>query len=121
MAKVKVVVQEEAGPEEPSPLLDAARNLLMAGMGAAALAQEEVEGFVHKLVERGEIAQNEGRKLAREIVETRTRQAKKAERKMDRRIEETLSRLNLPTRSDIESLHAQIAALAEKIDELKPS
>jgi poly(hydroxyalkanoate) granule-associated protein len=38
---------------------------------------------------------------------------------MDKRIEEILDRLNVPTKSDIEALSAKITALTKKVDELK--
>ncbi len=46
---------EEVVEERHNPLVEAARKVLLASIGAVALAQEEVEDFVHKLVERGEI------------------------------------------------------------------
>ncbi|HEB65380.1 MAG TPA: poly(hydroxyalkanoate) granule-associated protein, partial [Chloroflexi bacterium] len=41
--------------EERGTLYEAARKVLMAGIGAVALAQDEAENFVNKLVERGEL------------------------------------------------------------------
>ena len=38
---------------------------------------------------------------------------------MDRRIEGMLSRLNVPTRSEIASLSEQISELSKKVDELR--
>ena len=43
MAKVEVVVQEESEEPERRPFLEIARKVLMAGIGAVALAQEEIE------------------------------------------------------------------------------
>jgi poly(hydroxyalkanoate) granule-associated protein len=115
------VVEETNGKEERSPLLEAARKVLLAGIGAVALAQEEIEDFVNKLVERGEIAEKDGRKLVREVMDKRKKDAAKAEDELGKRVEEILDRMNVPTKGDIEVLGDKIAALTKKVDELKKS
>jgi poly(hydroxyalkanoate) granule-associated protein len=110
---------EPGGGTERVPLIDAARRVLLAGIGAVALAQDEVEDFVDKLVDRGEIAEKDGRRLVGDVLERRKKQTKKAESVLDRRVEEILGRMNVPTKADIDGLSAQIAALSAKIDDLK--
>jgi poly(hydroxyalkanoate) granule-associated protein len=112
---------EELSEQERSPLLDAARKVLLASVGAMALAQDEVEDFVNRLVERGEIAEKDGKKLVRDLMERRKKETQKAEKELDKRVEELLHRMNVPTKADIEALSAKIAALANKVDELKKS
>lgn len=119
VTQVKKAGEGTAGEPERSPLLGMARRMLLAGIGAVALAQDEMEEFVNKLVERGEIAEQDGKKLIREMVERRRKEAKKAEDELDRRVEELLKRMNVPTKSDIEALSAKIVALTKKVEELK--
>ena len=88
-------------------------------MGAVALAQEEVEEFVKKLVDRGEIAEKDGRKLVDDILEKRKSRAQKAEDALETRVEGLLDRMNVPTKSDIDELSKKITLLAQKVDELK--
>jgi len=104
--------------EETSPLFEAARRVVLAAIGAVALASDEVENFVNKLVERGEIAEKDARKLMKEVTEKRT---KRAEKELDKRVEELLERLNVPSKGDIEQLTHKINTLTHKIDELKKS
>ncbi|MBK8128811.1 MAG: phasin family protein [bacterium] len=63
----------------------------MAGIGAVVLAQEEVEEFVNKLIDRGEIAEKDGRKLINEVVEKRKKKAQDtthtAQAEVDKRLE----------------------------------
>ena len=117
--KVEVVVEEGAEEMERNPLLEATRKVLLASIGAVALAQEEIEVFVNKLVERGEIAEKDGKKLVRDVMEKRKKEAKKAEDELDKRMEDLLDRMNVPTKSDIEALSAKITALSKKVDALK--
>ena len=112
---------EEMSEEERNPLLDAVRKVLLASVGAVALAQEEIEDFINKLVERGEIAEKDGRVLVRDMMERRKTQTEKAEEGLDQRVEEMLHRMNVPTKGDIEALSAKIAELSKKVDGLKKS
>lgn len=117
--KVEIVVQEPAEEAERSPLYEATRKVLLASIGAMALAQDELEQFVNKMVERGQIAEKEGKKLVREAMDKRRKETKKAEGELDRRMEELLARMNVPSKSDIDALSAKISALTKKVDELK--
>src|SRR5512139_3550639 len=111
MAKKAV---EEAADKERSALAQAARKVLLASIGAVALAQDEAEDFLGKLVERGEIAEKDARKLVREMMEKRKKAVEEAEGRLDKRVEEILSHMNVPTKSDIELLGEKVAALAKK-------
>ena len=117
--KVEVVVEKSGEEEERGPLYEATRKVVLASFGAVALAQEELEQFVNKLVERGEIAEKDGKKLVREAMDKRKKETKKAENELDKRIEELLARMNVPSKTDIDALSAKITALTKKVDELK--
>jgi poly(hydroxyalkanoate) granule-associated protein len=123
MAKVKVIVEEAPEEAESKRLLEAARKVLLAGIGAVALTQEALEDFVNKLVERGEIAEKDGKKLVGEVMEKRKKQAEKgtksAQDEMDKRVEAILGRMNVPSKADIDSLSNKITVLTKKVDELK--
>jgi poly(hydroxyalkanoate) granule-associated protein len=128
MAKTKADIEElveqvqQEAKEKVSPLLDAVRRVLLASIGAVALAADEIEDFVNKLVERGEIAQKDGRKLVKDVLERRKEmEMRPIEQKLDRQMDRFLTRLNIPTKDDVESLSARIADLSKKIDELKES
>lgn len=121
--KIEVMEEELVGENGHNALLDMAHKVLLAGIGAISLTQEEVEKFVNKLVERGEIAEKDGRKMVKDVMERRKKQAEEVrsetEEKVDRRLDEMLARLNVPTRDDIETLSKQIATLSRKVDALQ--
>ncbi|MEJ2210391.1 MAG: phasin family protein [Anaerolineae bacterium] len=121
MAKVKVNVEEITDEEEMerSRLLEASRKLMLASVGAVALAQDELEGLAKRLVERGQIAEQDGRRIVRDIMERRRRETQRAEDEMEQRVNDLLQRMNVPTKSDIETLSAKIETLSKKVDELK--
>lgn len=108
--------------DSANSLLSGLRRVLMAAIGAVALTQEQIEDFVSKLVERGEIADGDARKLVSDIVERRRRTvqdgAKRAEEEVDKRIETLLARMNIPSKTEIDSLSEKIGELSRKVDEL---
>lgn len=107
------------GKEEKNSMLEAARKVLMAGIGAIALGKDEVEDFVDRLIERGEIADQDGRKLVRDVMDRRKKDAERAEDELSKRVENALDRMNVPSKADIDALSDKITALSQKIDELK--
>jgi len=122
VAKVKVNVQDpaiEPADERRSSLLDATRRMMLASIGAVAMAQDEMEAFVDRLVERGQIAEQDGKRLVRDIMERRRDQTQRAEEELERRMESMLARMNVPSKTDIDSLSAKITELGRKVDELK--
>ena len=124
MAEVEVtVVEEEVEEKEPNPFVETTRKVLLAGLGAVALAQDEAESFVNKLVERGEIAEKDGRQLMKDLMERRKEAAEEMmeaqESDLDVRIERILHRMNVPSKNDINALSRQITALTQKVEELK--
>jgi len=119
MMPTKANDAKPAKEEERSPLFATARKVLLASVGAVALAQDEMEEFVNRLVERGEIAERDGKNLVREMVERRKKGTQKAGDKVTQHVEEILDRMNVPTKADIEALSEKIAALSKKVDELR--
>jgi polyhydroxyalkanoate synthesis regulator phasin len=77
--------------------------------------------LVNRLVERGEIAEKEGRALARDLTQRRQREAAKAEQRFDAQMEAALRRVNLPSKTDIERINANIAELNDRLDQLDRS
>jgi poly(hydroxyalkanoate) granule-associated protein len=114
---------DSGSSEDSGSFLDGLRRILMASIGVAVIAQEEIEDFVTRLVDRGEIAENDGRNLVSDVLEKRKEEIQNNTRKvsdgMDRQIEGALNRLNLPSKSEIASLGEQIDELSKKVDELQ--
>lgn len=120
----KIDVQEEVvAPTGTNPFVEGIRRVLLAGVGAVTIAQDEAEKFVHKLIEKGEIAEKDGRSLLTDLTENRKQRAqesgKRVSDELEKRMESLLNRMNIPTKSDIEQLSHKVAELTKKIDTLK--
>ena len=118
MAKTEEKTNEEPIDEGKS-LTEMARKVMLATIGAVALAQEEAEAFIKKLIDRGEIAEKDGRKMMDDLKENRQKKSKKSEDEMESRVSKILERAGVPTKSDINALSDKITELTAKIDELK--
>lgn len=128
-AQMRKAVKDTAESIEKSPLLGAAHRVLLAGIGAVALAQDEIEDFINRLVERGQIAESDGKKLLKEILEKRkavlaktaepVEAPKQAVDELEKRVEDAMVRMNIPSKDEIEALSAKITLLTKKVDELK--
>ena len=116
--EVVEVSEEEVVVEEPS-ILESLRRVLLASVGVVALTIEEIGDLVDKLVERGEIAEQEGKKLILEIKEKRKKKTGEAEEVASTRVREALDKMDIPTKSDIDDLSKKITTLSKKVDDLK--
>lgn len=109
---------ETTEQNEKSSFYEYLHKVLMAGIGAVALAQDEIETFVQKMLERGEIAEKEAKTLLDEVKSRRKEHVKKTEEALDKQLENLLSRMSIPTKTDLEDLRQRIQELSDKIDQL---
>jgi polyhydroxyalkanoate synthesis regulator phasin len=114
MAKKKEEIKQEE-EEKVSPLLNSLRKVLLASIGAVAVAQEEAEDLINRLVERGEIAREEGRKLMQDMMAKRR---ETVEAKFDTRVESALQKMNVPTKDDLKAVERKLDELNKKLDKL---
>lgn len=96
------------------PLYEATRTVLLAGIGAISLAQDGINNFIDQLVERGEMAETDARKLAREVMERRD----SLEKERRQQVQEQKHAAGA-SRADVEALNARIADLTRQIEELR--
>lgn len=90
---------------------DVTRTILLAAIGAASLAQDEMSRFVDRLVERGEMAESDARKLVREMLDRREQ--------MERERKTWKASSPAASPSEVDALNARIAELTRQIEELK--
>lgn len=101
-------------------LYETTRTVLLAGIGAISLAQDEINNFLDKLVERGEMADSDARKLVREVMDRRENlERERRDQLKERRAAKTAE--HTPTRADIEALNERVAELTRQIEELRRS
>jgi poly(hydroxyalkanoate) granule-associated protein len=143
MATTTVIIEEEI-MEEQTSLVELAQKALHFGLGAVAMAQDEVvalfekaqkeikgrldktqgdtNDLVDQMVERGVTVEEDGRKRVNKFIEARRKQVKgsvkDAQGSLENRIETVLHTMNVPTKGDIDRLEKKINTLTKKVNEL---
>jgi poly(hydroxyalkanoate) granule-associated protein len=97
---------------------DVMRRMMLAGIGAVALKHDEVEEFIDKLVERGEIAKKDAEEMRSEMKERRKKYFHGEESHLHNKMQDFLNRLEVPTKDDINTLNIKMTELEKKIDKL---
>ena len=109
---------EEAG----NLLVDNGRKVVLAGLGVVTLAQEELTQLFKNLVDRGTTTEQKTRKLVNKQVQNRQKDARKTTRRIEseveKRFEDVLHRMNIPSKNDIEKLSRKVTTLNKKVNEL---
>jgi polyhydroxyalkanoate synthesis regulator phasin len=115
MATTKKNETEEIDDTIKESVYDLSRKVLLAAVGAAAIAQDEIDGFVTHLTERGELAEKDARGLLKEVLERRDKIMR------ERHAEFNKHHPKAATKADVDVLTAKIAELSKQIEELKKS
>lgn len=98
-------------------MIDTARRLVSGWFGSALLDEDEIKRTVDGLVEAGKIARAQADDLKDALIEKASLSWKKLDDAINRRIEQSLARLSIPTRSDVERLKETIARLEAQVAE----
>ncbi len=104
--------------QEKRSVTEVVRTVLLAGIGALALTKEEVEQIVNRLVERGELAEKDARRVLEDLWSRRRQEVDRWAGRLEERLEKALERLNVPRREDLDALEKRLAALERKLDAL---
>ncbi len=110
--------KEPTSGKEHGTMFEGVRRVLLAGIGLMALTMDEVEEFVDKMVERGELAEKDGKKIVHEVMEKRKKEAEETQKKVNRRVREILDRMDISTHSDIVALSKAVEELSKRVDEM---
>jgi polyhydroxyalkanoate synthesis regulator phasin len=109
------VIDEETRPDEPvkrTVFYELSRKVMLAAIGAAAVASDEITSFVTRLAERGEIAEKDARQLIHEVLDQREKLEE--EQKIEREQAKATT-----DKAEIEALSVRINELNKRIEELK--
>lgn len=98
-------------------IFDILRNAMLAGFGV----QEKVKEFVDDLVKKGELSESQGAKLVKEWSDKAEKNTEDMSKSLNELVEKTLSKMNLPTKTDIEKLEQKVSGISARIDKLEGS
>ena len=94
------------------------RKTVLAGIGAATLTKEKAEELVDELIQRGEVASEERPKVVRELVTKAEKASKEWHERVEKAVKETVERLGIPTKADLDALNRKIDELAAEVEKM---
>jgi polyhydroxyalkanoate synthesis regulator phasin len=100
-------------------VVDSVRNIWLAGLGAAAMAQEEGSKLFDTLVQKGEKLEKEGGSPLTKMKDTATTAWDNVTQKIDEQVAGSLRRMGVPTRDEIATLTKRVDALIVSVDKLR--
>jgi len=94
------------------------KKMIWLGAGLAVMTTEKIEAVVAELIKKGQLSEKEGKELAAELVARSLTAKKELGEKVEKTMSDTLQKLNIPTRKDMEELKKRLERL-EKAAEKK--
>lgn len=97
------------------------KRVLLAGVGVVAVAQEEVEQFLTKLVDKGALAEQESKKWLKDFFDKGYQQTKNTVQTLEQGLgamEGLLHKLRVPSKKEFETLSKRVEEISGKVDEL---
>jgi len=92
-------------------MFEAINKAFLIGVGLAATAGKKVEELARELAEKGERSQAEARKLADDMVAKSAKARKDLKAQIEKWLEQSIHKMHLPTKDDLDDLKARIAKL----------
>lgn len=88
----------------------------LAGKGAVQMAEESASKHYKKLVDRGEMSEDEARGYLRTLSRAVTDRRRSLEGRLDKRVRTYVRAMGLPSRSDFDKIGKKVDSIVEKLD-----
>ncbi len=96
--------------------ISAFQRNIMSSLESWGLVDEEIRSRIEILINRGELAESEGRRLLDKLLSLDSQSTTDAIYPSDELIEEVLANKDLPSKKDLDKLFAQLDELTSKLD-----
>lgn len=92
------------------------RKSRLAGKGAVQMAEESASKQFEKLMDQGEMEEDEARSYLKLLSRAVTKNRRSLERRIDERVELFVEAMQIPTRADFNKVVKKVDSLIEKLD-----
>ena len=89
-------------------MFDFIKKTMLVSAGLAAMTREKIEEMIDELVKKGELSEKEGKEMVDELVEKTKKYKKDMEGRVEKLVADTLKKLDIPTRSEVEELKKKV-------------
>ncbi len=99
----------------PITMIDVIKKTLLAGVGAAIVTKEKVEGALGDFVKQGKVSAEEARAMAAKIADQGRQEFEEASQNLSAKIKELLKRTDEQTQARLAALEARVTDLESKL------
>jgi polyhydroxyalkanoate synthesis regulator phasin len=92
-------------------MFDLIKKAMLTGVGLAVMSKDKAEALARELAETAKLSSDKGQEFVDEVVGKSEKMKKELEQNVQRVVNETLKRTDLPTRDDLAQLRARIEEL----------
>ena len=93
------------------------RTSRLARKGAFQIAEESASKFYRKLLEYGEVDEEDAKNYLRQLSRAVTRRRRMVEKEIDERVMQFVEAMRLPTRMDLDRISRKIDKISQRLDE----
>jgi len=90
-------------------MIDLIKKAFYTGLGAAELTREKVEELAAELSEKGKVSDSEIKKFVDEMLAMSQERKEQLKKQLEKVSEETMKRMNLASRDDLDALEKRLA------------
>lgn len=90
-------------------MIDLIKKAFYTGLGAAELTREKVEELAAELSEKGKVSESEIKKFVDEMLAKSQERKEQLKKQLEKVSEETMKRMNLASRDDLDALEKRLA------------
>ena len=101
-----------------STMIDALKKAMLAGVGAAVLTAEKVEGVLSEWVQKGKVSADDAKAMARRIAEQGKAEFESSSEEVKKALKELLEKAGMGQKERIESLEKRLLALEIEVANL---
>jgi polyhydroxyalkanoate synthesis regulator phasin len=99
-------------------MIDALKKAMLAGVGAAVLTAEKVEGVLSEWVQKGKVSADDAKAMARRIADQGKAEFESSSEEVKRALKELLEKAGMGQKERIESLEKRLLALEIEVANL---
>jgi polyhydroxyalkanoate synthesis regulator phasin len=97
-------------------MLDFLKRTIWISVGLAAMTAEKIDETVREIVKKGHLTEKEGKELIVDLVEKSKKARKDLGERVEGMVQDTLQRLKIPTRKEVDELKAKIEQLEKALE-----
>lgn len=98
---------------------DTFKKILYTGIGFLSLAKEKTQEVINDLIDRGKLSQEEGERIMNDFKKESATSREAMEKEMKSWLENTLDRMDIAQKKDLEKLQLQLTDLQKRVTALE--